>query len=148
MRTNLNRRLVQNSFQVLAGLLVASLALADPQHEMIIDIDTDDFHIDSRDISHLANGDTETVYTDDGRTVDVLRTEQGVEIFIDGEKLDMPSPHAIEHEFITDQEVGHHKVLMIEKTNDIDDADLITLAGDSEGYEVIIIREVIDREDD
>ena len=84
----------------LFALLCAPLSLQagdDPQaangHEMLIALHTDDFDLHETDISHLAPGEVETIVTDSGRTIDLLRTEEGVEVYIDGELLDVGGLH-------------------------------------------------------
>ena len=47
------------------------------------------------DISHLGVGDAETIYTESGKTIDLLRTEDGVEVYVDGELLGEPLHLAI-----------------------------------------------------
>ena len=84
----------------LLALLCAPLSLQagnDPKaahgHEMLIALHTDEFDLHEADISHLAPGDVETIVTESGRTIDLLRTEEGVEIHIDGESLDIGGLH-------------------------------------------------------
>jgi len=79
----------------LALAMASSFALANDSgwdtrvEKSVIALKTGDFELAETDISHLAVGDAETVYTEDGRAIDILRTEQGVEIYVDGERLDM-----------------------------------------------------------
>ena len=84
----------------LLALLCAPLSLQagdDPTaahgHEMLIALHTDEFDLREADISHLAPGDVETIVTDSGRTIDLLRTEEGIEVYIDGELLDIGGLH-------------------------------------------------------
>jgi hypothetical protein len=58
------------------------------EQQIVIALTTDDFELAATDISHLAVGEAETVYTESGKTIDLLRTEDGVEIYVDGERLD------------------------------------------------------------
>lgn len=58
------------------------------EDKMVIALKTDDFELVETDISDLAVGDAETIYTQSGKTVDLLRTEDGVEIYVDGELID------------------------------------------------------------
>ncbi len=148
MKLKMNLRLIKTSLKILSGILVAGLALADGGYEMLIDIETDEISINQMDIDHLEVGDSETIYTQDGKTVDILRTAQGVEIFIDGEKLDPPSLHGIAdgaaHEM-------HKYVLKIEcDSEDVDDCAGAHHLADSDhengygyahqGHKVIIIQ--------
>jgi hypothetical protein len=50
----------------------------------LIALKTDDFELAETDVSHLAVGESETVVTEDGRTIDILRTGDGLELYVDG----------------------------------------------------------------
>jgi hypothetical protein len=41
---------------------------------MVIALQTDDFELAETDISDLEIGDAETIYTESGKTIDLLRT--------------------------------------------------------------------------
>lgn len=56
--------------------------------KIVVAISADEFELAETDVSHLAVGDAETIMTESGRTIDILRTAQGVEIYLDGELLD------------------------------------------------------------
>jgi hypothetical protein len=58
-------------------------------HKAVIALKTDDFEIAETDISDLQVGESETIVTDSGNVIDLLRTEEGVEIYVDGELLEM-----------------------------------------------------------
>jgi hypothetical protein len=62
---------------------------ADGQKQIVIALTTDEFELTETDISHLAVGEAETIRTGSGKTIDLLRTVDGVEIYVDGELLDM-----------------------------------------------------------
>jgi len=137
-------------------LLFTGLALAGDAEQMIIDVITDDFRIDELDISHLAHGDSETIYTEDGRTIDILRRERGIEIFLDGESLDLPS---FSHTANPEHEAhdGHTVVVRIECDTD-DEVDChdhpIDLEGDwgidgaHEPHKVVVIKKTVEAEDE
>lgn len=77
----------------LSALFLAGAALAGEvvmDQKMVVALKTPHFEIAETDISHLAVGESETLVTDSGRTVELLRTEDGVEVFLDGAKLDIP----------------------------------------------------------
>ena len=75
---------------LLFTLLCAGTAFADTTEKMIIKLKTNDFEIAETDISDLQIGEAETIVTDSGRTIDLLRTAEGVEIYVDGELLEIP----------------------------------------------------------
>ena len=105
---------------ILAGLVLAlgvtPLAAgvhdpADHEKEIVIALKTDEFELLDTDISHLAVGESEIIQTESGRVIDLLRTADGVEIYVDGELLDtshddMGSLHG--------DHVGIHKEIEIE----------------------------------
>jgi hypothetical protein len=78
------------SLALLFIVLCAGPAFADTAETMIIKLKTDDFEIAETDISNLQVGEAETIVTDSGRTIDLLRTTDGVEIYLDGELLEIP----------------------------------------------------------
>ncbi|MBT8060945.1 MAG: hypothetical protein KJO33_15230, partial [Gammaproteobacteria bacterium] len=61
----------------------------DAEKKMVIALTTDDFELDQTDVSHLGIGDAETIVTENGQTIDLLRTEDGIDVFVDGELLDL-----------------------------------------------------------
>jgi hypothetical protein len=111
----------------------------------VIALTTDDFELPETDISHLDVGEAETIVTDSGRTIDVLRTEEGVEIYIDGELMD--SGGKAHHD---GHKVVHKRVEVIcadgdnceESVRFMDDAEarLDTLDGDGHLQKVIVIK--------
>ena len=67
------------------------------EEKIVIELATDDFELEATDLSHLAVGDAETIVTESGKTIDLLRTEDGVEVYVDGELLDMEGAHEAHH---------------------------------------------------
>lgn len=61
--------------------------------KMVVAVKTDDFELVETDISHLGVGESEIIQTEDGRTIDLLRTAEGVEIYLDGELVDLAGLH-------------------------------------------------------
>jgi hypothetical protein len=59
------------------------------EKKTIIALKTGDFEMAETDISALQVGESETIVTDSGKTIDLLRTADGVEIYVDGELLNM-----------------------------------------------------------
>ena len=56
---------------------------------MVIALKTDHFELAEIDVSDLLVGESQTIETDSGKIVDVLRTADGIELYIDGELLDI-----------------------------------------------------------
>lgn len=61
---------------------------ADHEKTIVVKLKTDDFEAIETDVSDLAVGESEIIHTEDGRTIDLLRTTDGVEIYVDGELVD------------------------------------------------------------
>ena len=78
------------SLALLCTVLWAGFACADTTEKIIIKLKTHEFAIAETDISNLQVGEAETIYTDNGKTIDLLRTIDGVEIYVDGEMLELP----------------------------------------------------------
>jgi hypothetical protein len=77
----------------LAGAASAGEHAADHEKKMVVAVKTNDFELVETDISHLGVGESEIIQTEDGRTIDLLRTTEGVEIYLDGELVDLAGLH-------------------------------------------------------
>jgi hypothetical protein len=77
----------------LVGVATAGEHSADHEKKMVVAVKTDDFELVETDISHLGVGESEIIQTEDGRTIDLLRTAEGVEIYLDGELVDLAGLH-------------------------------------------------------
>jgi hypothetical protein len=85
-------------------LLTTSLVQAQSEKKVIIALETDGFELAETDISSLAVGEAKTIETESGKVIDILRTVDGAEVYVDGELLEM--------DFGTE---GLHEELMIRK---------------------------------
>ena len=74
---------------VVLALLVTATVQAENTEKMVIALKTDDFNLMETDVSDLAIGEAQTIETDSGKVIDILRTADGVELYIDGELLEM-----------------------------------------------------------
>ncbi len=105
----------------ISALLAFSPVLAGEQplveKTIILDITNDQVDLHQVDISDLTIGEAETIFTEDGKTVDILRTQDGFEIYVDGEELEIPMPdftslhrmHSADHIFI-DTDIETHAI--------------------------------------
>ncbi len=75
---------------------------ASAEKSMVVSIETDSFKLTDTDISSLAIGESKTIETESGQVVDILRTVDEVEIYIDGELVDLGFDH--------DPESGIHMI--------------------------------------
>jgi hypothetical protein len=98
------------------------------EKKRVVALKTDDFELHETDISDLAVGEAETVFTESGKTIDLLRTAEGVEIYVDGELLDT-GPGGLE---------GVHG----EEDFDID-LDMEAHHGDGHEAKVIVIKKIV-----
>lgn len=69
--------------------LVTTSAKADKEEKMLIALKNDHFELNETDISSLAIGEAKTIETESGKVIDILRTMDGAEVYIDGELLEM-----------------------------------------------------------
>ncbi|MFT5351471.1 MAG: hypothetical protein ACI9MF_002294, partial [Gammaproteobacteria bacterium] len=75
---------------IFSALIYAGITFAGNKEKMVVELKTNDFEIAETDISDLAIGESETIVTESGKTIDLLRTAEGIEIYMDGELMDMP----------------------------------------------------------
>jgi hypothetical protein len=80
------------------ALLNATSVLAETEKKMVIALKTDGFELIETDISTLTVGEAQTIETDGGKVIDILRTTDGAEIYVDGELLEMNFNHEGLHE--------------------------------------------------
>jgi hypothetical protein len=135
---------------VFVTLLVSSLQ-ALGEEEVFVELKTDHFKLAKTDISAMAVGEAKTIETDSGKVIDILRTADGAEIYVDGELLEMNLDEGIhgvhvikKHLEVTcegEDECGHHVVI---KT-DLDEIHEAHADGDK--HKLIIIHEEVDTED-
>lgn len=84
-------QLLQVSTLVLFGTFSAQASEQTKAERMVIVNTGDDSrHIETIDASELELGDAKTVFTEDGKTIDVLRTVDGLEIYINGKEVEIP----------------------------------------------------------
>ena len=79
------------------SLLAGEPAETIVEEKIVIALETDDFAIEETDLSHLAVGDAETIVTESGKTVDLLRTDDGIEVYVDGELIEAGGTHDENH---------------------------------------------------
>ena len=118
-------------------------------YKRVIALKTGDFELAETDVSDLAIGESKTIVTDSGKTIDLLRTAEGMEIYVDGQQLDMDFPDASE---LHGTHAKLHKNLEIVCTEEEECANNVWISeGDEVNVEVvtdgdahqIITREVI-----
>jgi hypothetical protein len=111
---------------------------------MIVAIETDSFSLAETDVSSLAVGEAETIETESGQVVDILRTPDGVEVYIDGELVDVGLDH--DHEAHQVNMIRKHVEIICDEEDDCD-KHVVIHANDKVGHqdaEHVIIHEDID----
>jgi hypothetical protein len=121
--------------------------LAGDHEKMIFAVKADDFELAETDISNLAIGESQTIETASGKVVDILRTEEGAEIYVDGELLEMDFSGEPLHE----KHMMQKHVEVICDTGDECDKNIFVVAGDDtdtsgwvtdDGKNVVIHKEI------
>ena len=138
------------------AILAASSVQADTEEKMIIALKTDDFELTETDISALAVGEGKTIETESGKVIDILRTTDGVEIYVDGELLEMNFDHDGLHEehmvrkhveVICDGDEECDEMVWISDAEHIDLEELHEMHKGEEGHKIIVIKKEIITED-
>jgi hypothetical protein len=84
------KHILKPVFALAAFAILASASVqAETQEKMIIALKTGDFELIETDIGELAIGEAQTIETESGKVIDILRTVDGAEIYVDGELLEM-----------------------------------------------------------
>jgi len=153
----------------LAGITFGAVAVSAGEtdghaeiHKMVVAVKTDDFELVETDISDLGIGDAETIHTESGKTIDLLKTEDGVEIYVDGELIDtglgsgeeMHEAHHVIHKRIEiecESEDECDEMVWMSDEGDIDVEALIDehvdeeiLHGEGENKRVIVIKKKVE----
>ena len=140
------------------ALLAASNIQAETEEKMIIALKTGDFELTETDISTLVVGESKTIETDSGKVIDILRTDDGVEVFVDGELLEMNFDNGNLHE---DHEVTTHVEVICDDDaecdknvfvftgdgTDLEELHEMHMQGEGEGHKVIMIKKHVIVED-
>ncbi len=71
------------------ALLTSASALAQTREKVVIALETDNFELAETDISTLTIGEAQTIETESGKIIDILRTSDGAEIYVDGKLLEI-----------------------------------------------------------
>jgi hypothetical protein len=135
-----------------AGSLLAG---EHPEHSveresmMVIALETDDFELAETDVSHLEIGDAETIYTQSGKTIDLLRTAEGIEIYVDGELLEtglesedrIHEGHHIVHKRVEVECDSDEECEELVWITDDEDLDMESMHGEDHHEKIIIIKE-------
>lgn len=113
----------------IVALLSATSIQANNQEKMIIALKTDGNELVHADISELAIGEAKTIETDDGTVIDILRTADGAELYVDGELLEMEYDAEGMH---ADHMIKRHVVIICEDDENCNETEIIFADNDSD----------------
>jgi hypothetical protein len=129
------------TFVALAFLTSASVQ-AETREKILIALETDDVEFAETDISTLAIGEVLTIESQSGKLIDIIRTADGAEIYVDGELLEM---NIHDEEFHEGHLVNKHVEIVCDGDEECDKNVFIN-AGDEhkhiDGHKVIVIDKV------
>jgi hypothetical protein len=138
------------------ALLAATSVQAGSEEKLVIALKTGDFELLETDVSELVIGESQTIETDSGKVIDILRTTDGVELYIDGELLEMDfsdqglhEEHIVQKhvEIICSDEEDCDKNVFVVNGEDFDFEGLHEIRGDSENHKIIVIKKEVLVED-
>jgi hypothetical protein len=145
------------------ALLATTSVQAGSEEKMVIALKTGDFELLETDVSELVIGESQTIETDSGKVIDILRTTDGVELYIDGELLEMDfsdqglheehqglhEEHIVQKhvEIICSDEEDCDKNVFVVSGEDFDFEELHGMHGDGENHKVIVIKKEVIAED-
>ena len=154
-------------------VLAATSIQAQDEKKMVIALSTDDFELSETDISTLAVGEAKTIETDSGRVIDIVRTTDGAEIYVDGVMLEMNfdkqglheghmiekhvevicdpeeecEKHVVIHVDSDDETTCSDELVWVSEGDETDFEELHREHADGEGHRVIVIKKKTDTED-
>lgn len=143
----MKRYLKLNFALALFAMIATSTAMAGTEEKMVIALKTDHFELAETDISTLDVGEAKTIETESGKVIDIIRTAEGAEIYVDGELLEMNFDHEGLHE---EHMIRKHVEIICEEGEDCDKHIVMHAEGDTDisewmlegGDHVIIHREI------
>ena len=136
----------------IVALLSATSTQANNEEKMIIALHTDGNELVNADISELAIGEAKTIETDDGTVIDILRTVDGAELYVDGELLEMDfdaegmhGDHMIKRhvEIFCEDDENCNETEFIIADSDVDIEKIHELHEGGDGHKVMVIRKKI-----
>lgn len=128
------------TLSIIAFLIVPPVQ-AETREKMVIALKSSDFKLTETDISDLAVGEAQTFTTESGKVIDVLRTADGAEIYVDGELLDVNADNEGAHD---QHSVTKHVEIICRDEDDCDKNVFIVNGADHENSEHVIIHEEIE----
>ena len=128
-------------------LLTCASAHAQTTEKMVIALKTDDFELTETDISTMVIGEAQTIETQSGKIIDILRTADGAEVYLDGELLEM---NLNDQDLHQERIVQRHVEIVCDTGEDCDESIFVLTSEEGEvaeflaadGVHVFVHREV------
>ena len=106
--------------------LASTSAQAGSEEKMIIALKTDNDALVETDISELAIGEAKTIETSSGKVIDILRTTEGAELYVDGELLEMDFDDEASHfEHKIKHKIKKHVEIVCDENEECDETDIM-----------------------
>jgi hypothetical protein len=122
-------------FALAATITLAATSIqAQSEEKVVIAVKTDGFELAEMDISSLAVGEGKTIETKSGKVIDILRTPDGAEIYVDGELLDVNVNDESLHEKLV---IRKHVEVICDEADECDEHVVIHAESDGENSEFI-----------
>jgi hypothetical protein len=120
------------------AILTFTNATAQPTEKMVIALKTNDFELTETDISTMAIGEAQTIETQSGKIIDILRTADGAEVYVDGELLEMNLDGQDMHE---KHMMQRHVEIVCDSSEECDESIFIFTSDENEVSELVMADE-------
>ena len=106
--------------------LASTTAQASSDEKMIIALKTDNNALLETDISELAIGEAKRIETSSGKVIDILRTAEGAELYVDGELLEMDFDDETSHfEHKIKHKIKKHVEIVCDENEECDETEIV-----------------------
>jgi hypothetical protein len=106
--------------------LASTSAQAGSEEKIIIALKTDNDTLVETDISELAIGEAKTIETSSGKVIDILRTTEGAELYVDGELLEMDFDDEASHfEHKIKHKIKKHVEIICDEGEECDETEIV-----------------------
>jgi len=111
---------------VMIIFLASTSVQAGSDEKMIIALKTDNDALVETDISELAIGEAKTIETQSGKVIDILRTTEGAELYVDGELLEMDFDDETSHfEHKIKHKIKKHVEIICDEEEECDETEIV-----------------------
>jgi len=128
------------------SFLSTASVLAGSEEKMVIALKTDHFELAETDVSSMFIGESQTIETDSGKIIDILRTTDGVELYVDGELQDIDLNHEGMHE---EHMVLKHVEVICDDSQECDEDlfELNNMHRNGEHHKIVVIEKEVTTKD-